>query len=343
MHSPFISIIIPCYNVREFVSICLDSIINQTYSNIEIIVVNDGSTDDTLTILNRFKKKDSRIVIIDKSNGGVSNARNDGLMAARAEYVLFVDGDDYLELNTCELLYEASSMDNVDLVLFGKKAIRPGREVKQPLAMKKDLYNGWKEYYAELEVIPSLVACKLIKREILVRNSIFFDAHLYLSEGLTFFLHLFPCCNKIKILPDCLYNYVKDRQDSATNAISKRDITIIDTVSQLEKYAKLHEDIIYNSLTFKQTVFSAVAAFVLYKYPRKGEFSKEARIIIKNIIGNEKFRPYLKELAYSPGVITEYKLSSWLLLNCPILFYEFIMFIVFRLQTYFRTLKVFLH
>ncbi|MBR4570580.1 MAG: glycosyltransferase family 2 protein, partial [Candidatus Riflebacteria bacterium] len=91
-----VSVIIPAYNVEKYIGECLDSIIFQTYKNIEIIVVNDGSKDNTLSIIRDYSKKDNRIIIIDKQNTGVSDTRNCGINKAKGVYIVFVDGDDYL-------------------------------------------------------------------------------------------------------------------------------------------------------------------------------------------------------------------------------------------------------
>src|SRR5699024_165398 len=103
-----LSIIVPIYNSEKRLGRCLNSIINQSYKNIEIILVNDGSTDTSLEICNEFKKKDSRVKVINKENEGVALARNDGLLVATGDYIAFVDSDDYLDLTMYEnLLFKA--------------------------------------------------------------------------------------------------------------------------------------------------------------------------------------------------------------------------------------------
>ena len=94
-----VSVIVPIYNVEDYLECCLDSILKQTYTNLEIILVNDGSTDSSLSICKKYLEKDNRIVIVDKSNGGLSDARNAGLENANGEYVMFVDSDDFLTEN----------------------------------------------------------------------------------------------------------------------------------------------------------------------------------------------------------------------------------------------------
>ena len=101
MKGPKISVIVPVYNVSEYISRCADSIVSQKLYDIELIFVNDGSKDNSREIVEKYQLNDSRITILDKENGGLSSARNYGLRHAKGEYILFVDSDDYLELNAC--------------------------------------------------------------------------------------------------------------------------------------------------------------------------------------------------------------------------------------------------
>ena len=121
IENPKISVIIPVYNVEKFLRECLDSVVNQTMRDIEIICVNDGSTDGSLDILKEYAKKDDRIIVINQTNGFVESARNNGLKIAKGEYIQFVDSDDYLELNACETAYNYALQYKADVVVFGYK------------------------------------------------------------------------------------------------------------------------------------------------------------------------------------------------------------------------------
>jgi len=113
-----ISIIVPVYNVDQFLRLSLDSLINQTYKNIEIICINDGSPDHCIDILREYEAKDDRVVIIDKKNEGVAAARNDAMKMATSKFFMFVDGDDWIELNACERLMEVMHEHQPDVVMF---------------------------------------------------------------------------------------------------------------------------------------------------------------------------------------------------------------------------------
>ena len=118
-----LSIIVPVYNASKYLERCLDSVINQTLKEIEIICINDGSSDNSKTILENYAKKDNRIKIINQKNLGLSASRNKGIKYANGEYIFFVDADDWIELNTCEITYNFAKEKNLDLLLFGAKNI----------------------------------------------------------------------------------------------------------------------------------------------------------------------------------------------------------------------------
>jgi len=118
---PLVSIVVPVYNMEKYLRKCLDSLIKQTLKNIEIICVNDGSTDTSLEILREYESKDSRIKIIDKKNGGLSSARNCGMDATQAEFIGFVDSDDWVELETYRIAYD--KIKDVDIVIFGTNVV----------------------------------------------------------------------------------------------------------------------------------------------------------------------------------------------------------------------------
>ena len=112
-NNPILSVIVPVYNVEDYIIQCIDSILNQTLKNMEIIIVNDGSTDGSAEICNKYAKMDSRIVYITKENGGLSEARNVGLKYASADYIGFVDSDDYVDLDFFKVLYDLTQENNL--------------------------------------------------------------------------------------------------------------------------------------------------------------------------------------------------------------------------------------
>lgn len=206
MNSIKVSIIVPVYNVEEYLVKCLDSLINQTLKEIEIICINDGSTDNSLEILNAYAQKDSRIKVINKENEGVSAARNIGLAQAQGEYVMFVDSDDYLELKACENIYEKAMLSACDLIIFSCYSVNDKTKNK---AKELNTLNGIEDFYFQdapddFFYINTGVWSKLYKNYNLGK----FNFDLKKGEDTVFFWEY--CLNnnpKISVLNEYLYDY----------------------------------------------------------------------------------------------------------------------------------------
>lgn len=211
--TPTISIIIPIYNMEQFLGRCLDSVVNQTYSSLEIILVNDGSTDSSGDICHTYAQKDNRIKVIHQVNSGVSSARNAGLDAATGDYISFVDPDDYIELNTYETLIPYLAND-IDILRFNAK--RKG-EILNWLPFKGE-YSG--ERFEQEIVLPMIGSEKfggmfilgvlwvhLFKRDLIEKNHIHFNKELRRCEDRLFTITTMLHANKMFFIDDILYHY----------------------------------------------------------------------------------------------------------------------------------------
>ena len=143
MFNPLISVVVPIYNVQDYLSECIDSILSQTYTNLEIILVDDGATDDCPHICEVYAKKDFRIKVIHKENGGLSDARNVGIEVSKGEYLVFVDSDDIVSKYFVERLYSAITLFSVDLAVCGvfcfseKKCLSDESSATMPILLSK--------------------------------------------------------------------------------------------------------------------------------------------------------------------------------------------------------------
>ena len=137
MEMPLVSIIVPVYNAQSHLSRCLESICGQEYKNLELIVINDGSKDKSLPVCEEFRKKDSRILLVDKANSGVSDTRNLGLKLASGKYVQFVDSDDYIDPDFTKHLVEAAEAHHADLVIAPYKMVIPAGATKPEQVLEK--------------------------------------------------------------------------------------------------------------------------------------------------------------------------------------------------------------
>ena len=127
-----ISIIVPVYNVEKYLSRCIDSILNQTFDDFELILIDDGSPDHSGAICDDYAKKDNRILVIHKENGGLSDARNAGINIASGEYIMFVDSDDYISKDMCEILYQRIIKDKSDMALCSVRGVNEeGEEIEK--------------------------------------------------------------------------------------------------------------------------------------------------------------------------------------------------------------------
>lgn len=210
---PKVSVIIPVYNTEKYLSKCLDSLVSQTLQDIEIICINDGSTDNSLELLKSYAQQDKRIKIINfKENQGVSRARNAGIRVATGEYIGFADSDDTVDLNFYEKLYDKAKETDADVVKGDLKEIFPNRKIifyPQNEAILK--YQNKFCFY--LSFTSAIYRLELIKT-----NKIFFSHRLIYTEDLVWLNQVISKSNKIEIVPDVYYNYLR-RDDSTDTAV----------------------------------------------------------------------------------------------------------------------------
>lgn len=204
-----ISVIVPVYNAEKFLDKCIESILSQTFTDFEAILVNDGSTDKSGEICDIWAQKDSRIKVIHQQNSGVSVARNNGISAAKGEYIAFVDSDDSINCDYLKLLY--SNIDGHDLAV-GATCMHIIRENKQQiLAVSDKSYTLWQfkkdmRHTFQGQYINSPVN-KLFKTDIIKNNNLTFDPSMNLGEDCVFCLSYMENCSKVKCFSDIIYNY----------------------------------------------------------------------------------------------------------------------------------------
>ncbi|MBQ2801072.1 MAG: glycosyltransferase [Lachnospiraceae bacterium] len=211
-----VSIIIPIYNVEEYLEECLVSAVNQTLKEIEIICVNDGTPDNSMSIVNRYAKDDSRIVIVEKENGGLSSARNAGIAVAKGEYVYFLDSDDYILEQTMEVLYEEASKYELDNIYFDAESFFETEDLKEEMAVYVDYYVRKADYSQVVSGVEMLKkmdennefrpsAClQMVKREFLLKHNIQFYPGIIHEDNL-FSLECILEEERVKHIPEKFY------------------------------------------------------------------------------------------------------------------------------------------
>lgn len=215
MQSPLLSILVPVYNVSPYIERCLDSLIGQTYRNIEIICVDDGSTDDSFEILREYEKKDSRVKIIHKENGGLVSARKAALEMAEGMYVGYVDSDDWIEENMYAVLMHYIIDNNVDIVCSGHYRDYPSHRIKKEPKLRNGVYSieqivneGFISTinFTQMNISPNLVD-KLFKKEILYNNQMAVPEGISDGEDVACTWPTILNCRTIGIINDCMYHY----------------------------------------------------------------------------------------------------------------------------------------
>lgn len=230
-----VSIIIPVYNVERYLARCIDSCINQTYNNVEIICVNDGSTDGSLNILEHYKILDSRIQIINKENGGLSSARNAGVAASVGDYILFVDSDDFISCDSVEHLVRNAERNSSDVVIFDYFYAHVDRSMRKILTIIEwndkryenksfNLSNVDKSAYL---LIPVAAWCKFYRAEFLKENNItFFEGVIF--EDVDYNAKVLSKAERITYVNEPLYHYYVGRSDQI---MAKNDESLFDVIS----------------------------------------------------------------------------------------------------------------
>lgn len=230
-----VSVIVPVYNVENYIRKCLDSLVNQTLEDIEIIVVDDGSKDSSASIIKEYTDKYKNIKYYKKENGGLSDARNFGMQYAKGKYIAFLDSDDYIDVNTYKIMYEKATKEDSDIVecnfywAYEKKH-------------KKDIGEKYKVKKEMLEKARVVAWNKLYKKELLEQAQIKFPKGLQ-YEDVEFFYKLVPHIEKVSFVNEPLIYYVqrKNSLSNAQNEKTKDIFTVLDNVISYYKEKNLYE------------------------------------------------------------------------------------------------------
>ncbi len=288
-----ISIIIPCYNIEKYISKTLESVFNQTYQNFEIILVDDGSKDNTGKLLDDYSKKDKRIKVIHKVNEGVSQARNIGIENAVGEYIYFLDGDDLIENNLLERANEVFENNEIEIFSFGFNMIYENGKIKRKYSSEK--YNNQvmksKEFLSLFftKKIGQHMCSFIVKRE-LIQNKIFFTKGLERGEDLEFQIKMLLGNNSVYYDKVSFFKYVS-RNGSVVQ--SRVKLNIFNFLEVLEKFRKniedekLKKDLEYFFITY---YFYTLKEMALKGYTE--EVYQQARQILK------KYEYILKTLKF---------------------------------------------
>ena len=263
---PLISVIIPVYNVEEYLEECLESVINQTFSDLEIICVNDGSTDNSLSILEKYSQKDKRIKIINKPNGGLSSARNAGLEVATSEFISFLDSDDYLDTNTYEKIAPHLTKD-IDLLCFGLETFNDFSEEQRYIdkLYYRIKFLGKHKINDKIRFDTNVsVCCKVFRKKIIDQYKLRFREGSHFEDYHFYWCYVFLIKN-VYFIKDLFYKYRRRNASIIYETYHKKNNNLISMLYNVEAiYVFWKENKIFekNKNTFLKIFFDGVGFIV---------------------------------------------------------------------------------
>ena len=263
-----ISIIVPVYNASEYIGICIDSILNQTYQNFELLLINDGSTDNSLRILEDYAKRDKRIRVINQKNMGVAKTRNKGIQLARGEYIMFIDNDDYIDSDYLEQFIKFC--DGQDIVIGGYRRVDLSGKILKKFFLKD---TDWSKY---MFITPW---ARIFKREFLLENKIEFFSYP-IGEDIYFNLKAYSLTDKIKIISYIGYNWLYN-DSSVSNTIHKGFNEKVDIIFLLNQIYQLRKIGNQNFIDYYCYKFGIWYLFYSGRGVKKDKFLKEYQKIKK--------------------------------------------------------------
>ncbi len=272
MNNIKVSVIIPVYNSEKYLKQCLDSVVCQTLKDIEIIVINDGSTDTSLQIIQEYANKHKNIKTVNKQNEGCYKARNVGLELAVGEYVAFLDSDDYVENSIYEILYLKAKETDADIVSCGYRISynNKSKPVSLSYSIKHLEKTNNKLIGAENILLDAVLWSRIFKRQLLVEKEIKFHPDIYMADDAFFHLITMLNAEKTVYIPDTLYTYRISRGGSVTTSYNERNFDCIKVAEKIMDYVKQE-----NKEHFMPQIVAFVLRLIVLGYNRLGTYYKK--------------------------------------------------------------------
>lgn len=308
-----VSVIIPVYNCEYYIEKCIKSILFQSYKNIEVIIINDGSKDNTSQIVRKLIKEDKRIIYIEQENKGVSEARNKGINLASGEFIVFVDGDDTVECNYIELLVSKMINNNLDLVACGYTDISIYGAIKLNDFYKGNFIIDKHEFIDNIfKGVGGTLWGKIFKKEIINKNNIRMRNNIFMCEDMIFVLEYSVNSNSFGAIKYSLYNYNRKNENSISSKISfKYFENLINVIEEIEKILKenhFNKEFIDSILC--ERIRNLVISFSIMQHNRKHKYSKYEKINnFKYIFKSkyfERYRDFFKYRSKSEYILVKF-------------------------------------
>ena len=302
------SIIIPVYNVENYLERCLDSVICQKYHNFEVILVNDGSMDKSAKICDAFAKKDNRIRVIHQENCGVSMARNVGISLAKGDYLMFLDSDDYLSKDALECL--SYFADNMVDVIIGEGIAEGGKhELKHDIDISvSDGKSFLKKAIAE-NAMPMVVWLYIYNRRFLKENQLKFIPNI-LHEDEEFTPRVFLCAKKVVNTRICFYHYVVHEGSITTATDMRKNISDFYTIcKKLYRVYEQVEDVELREMLIDSLAVKYLSLFQSGRIYQYGELYFHRKFVF---LCARKWRTRMKAILYYINPALYWKINNWI-------------------------------
>lgn len=314
-----VSIIVPIYNSEKYMNKCIESILNQTLTEIEIILVNDGSTDNSGKIIDNYAKKDKRIKVIHQENSGPSVARNKGINIAKGKYIGFVDSDDYIESTMYEELYNNANNRNTEVAMCSYNEKYLYNETEYVVKAKLDSGKVYDKEEIKHNVISTFsrndnygfysLCNKLYLKEWLLKENLTIDTNRDHGEDWWFNINVFSKLRSFVYIDKALYNYVHSNNNSLMVKYRENqfDLFLDGRLKMKEIMPKEYMD--YNE--FNKRFVYEFSAYIIRTF-KEVEDSKKRNLLIRNVLNNEEVKESCKNLS---GLPIHFKVASYLIKN----------------------------
>ena len=323
---PLVSIIIPVYNVSHYLPQCLESVIHQTYQNIEIIIVDDGSTDDSKDICDQYANNDNRIRVIHTDNNGLASARNLGVDNAAGTYLSFIDSDDWLTDDASQIIYDVCLNEAPEIVVTNAYIVKEGewdlkKEWNVCSGVDAGIYDTL-EFARKVRSLP--ISFKAYRRDFLLEHDIYFCEDLRVGEVYAFFLNALTFSHKIAYTDKRIMNYLVRKNSVMRTVNLERDYTILKTIHRIDDYARKQMPELLDISSYKLGLYGIVNEFGIFNYVNKSSYNTEVGKLLESIRHNGIYRNVQKYY-----MLNSFGLNRKTFYN--ILLYYFPVFITYRI------------
>ncbi len=317
--NPMVSVIVPVYNAEKYIEKCISSIRNQTLKNIEVILINDGSKDRSKEIIEDYAKQDSRIVIINKENGGPAAARNMGIKQAKGKYVGFVDSDDYIEPDMYEKLFEVADKEEVQVAMCGYKDVNVNNNSSELIVSNADFNKIHHKEYIEDKIIRTFtqninygyfsMCNKLYLRNFIEEMGISIDEAREHGEDWWFNINIFMNLSSFIAIEEPLYNYIhinsnslmaKYREEQFDLFLDGRRKVLNTIPKELIDFTSFNKNFVYEFSSY------------LLRTNKEVKDSKKRKELLKKVVNNSEVIECSKN---TEGLPIHFKLATFLVGN----------------------------